>query len=136
MIIYKERFQFIIFILKFLISWFILGKIKTNGLITSSKYSITYLDLFFVSINFEITILSASTSQFLIPFLHHEILLLLPLFYQIPTLSGYQKILLSLLSSNLIRTFFKKLFIAKLVVIFIKIWHYLYSKTMHFFAFF
>ena len=35
----------------------ILGIIKTNGLIALSKYSIKYLELVFVSINFEITIL-------------------------------------------------------------------------------
>ena len=46
----------------------ILGIIKTNGLIALSKYSIKYLELVFVSINFEITILSTLTSQFFIGF--------------------------------------------------------------------
>ena len=42
-----------------------LDNIKTNGLITLSKYLIKYLELNFVSINFEITILSTLTSQIL-----------------------------------------------------------------------
>ena len=49
--------------LEFLAYPLILGKIKTNGLITLSNYLIKYLELLFVSINFEITVLSASTSQ-------------------------------------------------------------------------
>ena len=53
-------------------------------------YPVKYLQLFFVSINFEITILSTSTSQTVIWFLHHKILLLLLLSYQISTLY-YQK---------------------------------------------
>ena len=32
---------------------FILGNIKTNGLITASKHPIKYLEIFFVSTNFE-----------------------------------------------------------------------------------
>ena len=43
----------------------ILGNIKTNGIITSSKYPIRYFELFFVSIDFEIIVLSTSTSQVL-----------------------------------------------------------------------
>ena len=39
-----------------------LGNIKTNALIASSKYLIKYLELIFVSINFEIIIASTSTS--------------------------------------------------------------------------
>ena len=35
----------------------ILGNIKTNGLITLFKYQMKYLELFFVSANFEMTIL-------------------------------------------------------------------------------
>ena len=41
---------------KFLTCPPIVGNIKTNCLVTSSKYPIKYLELFFVSINFEITI--------------------------------------------------------------------------------
>ena len=41
----------------------ILGNIETNGLITLSKYPTNYLELVFVSTNFEITILSTLTSQ-------------------------------------------------------------------------
>ena len=52
-------------LLKYLL---ILGNIKTNGVITSSKYRIKYLELFNVSINFYITILSTSTSQIFIGF--------------------------------------------------------------------
>ena len=44
----------------------ILGIIKTIGLIALSKYSIKYLELVFVLTNFEITILSALTSQIFI----------------------------------------------------------------------
>ena len=40
----------------------ILGKIKTNGLVTSFKYPIKSLELFFFSNNFEITILSSLKS--------------------------------------------------------------------------
>ena len=45
----------------------IFGNKKTTGLVSSSKYPIKYLELFFVS-NFEITILSTLTSQVLIGF--------------------------------------------------------------------
>ena len=46
----------------------ILGNIKTNGLITLSKYQMKYLELFFVSANFEMTVLLKSTSQIFIYF--------------------------------------------------------------------
>ena len=50
----------------------------TNVLIMSSKYSIKFLKLLFVLINLEIIISPTLTSQdFLLTFLHHEILLLL-----------------------------------------------------------
>ena len=50
----------------------------TNVLIMSSKYSIKSLKLLFVLINLEIIISPTLTSQdFLLTFLHHEILLLL-----------------------------------------------------------
>ena len=50
----------------------------TNVLIMSSKYSIESLKLLFALINLEIIILPTLTSQdFLLTFLHHEILLLL-----------------------------------------------------------
>ena len=64
-----QRHQFIIltlistFIFNLLIHLPIVGNIKTNGLITSSKYSIKYLELFFVSTNFEMNISSILTSQ-------------------------------------------------------------------------
>ena len=44
----------------------ILGNIKTNGLIISSKYPIKYLELFFFSTNFEMTISLTSISQIFI----------------------------------------------------------------------
>ena len=44
----------------------ILGNIKTNGVIISSKYPIKYLELFFVSTNFEMTISLTSISQIFI----------------------------------------------------------------------
>ena len=40
--------------------------IKTNGLINSFKYPIKYLELFLVSVKFEISILSTLTSQIFI----------------------------------------------------------------------
>ena len=50
----------------------------TNVLVMSSKYSIKSLKLLFVLINLEIIISPTLTSQdFLLTFLHHEILLLL-----------------------------------------------------------
>ena len=51
----------LVFSLKVLRYPLILGNIKTNGRITSSKYPIKYYKLFFASINFEINILSTST---------------------------------------------------------------------------
>ena len=53
-----------------------LDNIKTNGRITSSKYHIKYLELFLVSINFDMTIIFMF-------FLHRKILLFLLLSYQI-----------------------------------------------------
>ena len=44
----------------------ILGNIKTNGLITSSKYPIKYLESVFVLINFETNMLSTLTSRIFI----------------------------------------------------------------------
>ena len=64
--------QFIILILflslKVLTYPLISGNIKTNGLITSPKNAIKYFELFFILINFEITILSTSTSQIFVVF--------------------------------------------------------------------
>ena len=42
-----------------------LGNIKSKYLITPSKYTVKYLELFFVSIHSEINILLTSTSQIL-----------------------------------------------------------------------
>ena len=53
---------------------------------TLLKYPIKYLDLVFVSTNFEMTILSTLTFQICIGFLRHEIFLLLLLSFQISTL--------------------------------------------------
>ena len=64
----------------------ILGNIKTNRLMILLKYPIKYLDLVFVSTNFEMTILSTLTFQICIGFLRHEIFLLLLLSLQISTL--------------------------------------------------
>ena len=61
----------------------LLGNIKTSALITSFKYPIKYLELFSVSTNFEMTILSTSISQVFIGYLHLKIPLLLLLSYQI-----------------------------------------------------
>ena len=72
----------------------ILGNIKTNGLITSSKYPIKYLESVFVLINFETNMLSTLTSRififsvlFILLFIYLffctiKFLLLLLLFYQ------------------------------------------------------
>ena len=57
-----------IFNLTFLTYPLILGIIKTDGLIVLSKYPIKYLELVFVSINFEKTILSTLPSQIIIGF--------------------------------------------------------------------
>ena len=65
----------------------------------SSKYLIKYLELLFASINFEIIILSASTSQILVDFFHHKIVLLPHLSYDIPALLYSEKKLLSLFFS-------------------------------------
>ena len=54
--------------LNILIYPLILGNIKTSGLTTSSKYPIKHLELFFVTTNFEMIILSTLTSQFFIGF--------------------------------------------------------------------
>ena len=67
----------------------IFGIIKTNSLITLATYLIKYLTLVFVLINFEITMLSTSTSQVFIVFLQTFLLLLFSL--QISTLLNYQK---------------------------------------------
>ena len=40
-----------------------IGNIRISGIITSSKHTIKYLELFFVSVNYDITILSTSPSQ-------------------------------------------------------------------------
>ena len=51
----------------------IFDDIKTNGFITLSKYLMKYLQLSFVSTNFQMTILLTSTSQtFVVFFLHHK----------------------------------------------------------------
>ena len=66
-----------------------LGNIKTNGFITSSKYPIKHLDFFFLSTNFEMTILSILTSNF------YKLFCAVKLFfcYQISTLLYYQELL-------------------------------------------
>ena len=92
--------------LKVLTYLLILGNIKTNGHIISSKYSIKYLKLSFFSINFETTVLSTLMSQFFFSFLlHHKTLLLLLLSYQMSTILYYRK-KMSLFFSYLIQTFF------------------------------
>ena len=65
--IWKDTHLKLLF-LKVLTYPIILANIKTNALISSFKYPIKYLKLFYVSINFEITTLSASTSQIFIDF--------------------------------------------------------------------
>ena len=45
-----------------------LGNIKINGLTTSPKYQIKYLELFFVLANFEMTVLQTLTFQIFIGF--------------------------------------------------------------------
>ena len=64
----SSTYKDIFFSLKGLTYLLILGNIKANGLITSSKYAIKYLEVFFVSINFEITVLLTPTSQIFILF--------------------------------------------------------------------
>ena len=72
----------------------ILGNIKTNDLITLSKYSMKYLELVFLSTNFERTILSTLPSQIFFVFSHYKILILILLPHQILTLLYCQKILM------------------------------------------
>ena len=91
--------------LKVLTYLLILGNIKTNGHIISSKYSIKYLKLSFFSINFETTVLSTLTCQIFFFLLHHKTLLLLLLSYQMSTILYYRK-KMSLFFSYLIQTFF------------------------------
>ena len=54
--------------LNLLIHPLVLGIIKTNGPRTFAKYPIKYLELVFVSTNFEMTILSTLTSQIFVDF--------------------------------------------------------------------
>ena len=61
--------------LSVLISLLIWGNVDTNNFITLYKYPIKYLELLFVSTNFEVAILLKSPSQVFIVFLHHKILL-------------------------------------------------------------
>ena len=54
----------------------ILDHINTNGIATSSKYPIKCLELTIIfSNNFEITVLSTSTSYIFLGFLYHKVLL-------------------------------------------------------------
>ena len=89
-------YLFSVFIFAFILKSFNISihlcNIKTNGLITSYKCSIKYLELFFVSINFEIAILSTLIFLIFIVFFLHKILLLLLLFHQTSTILYYQKI--------------------------------------------
>ena len=78
-------------ILNVLIYQVILGNIKTNSCIPSSKYVIKYLELFFVSTNIEMAIFINIRIPNFIILLHHAILLLLLSFHQVSTLSYYQK---------------------------------------------
>ena len=82
-------FTFIsIFNFKYLNNPVILGNLKSNGLTSISKYPTKYLELVFVSTNFEITI--ASTSQIFVElFISYFRLLLLS--RQISTLFYYQQ---------------------------------------------
>ena len=70
----RKYINLLFFSLKVLTYPLILGNVKTNGLITSSKYPIKYLELAFVSVNFEATVLSALTSEsfLFLFFLHHK----------------------------------------------------------------
>ena len=47
----RKGISLLFFTLKVLTYLFVLGNIKTNGFIISSKYRDRYLELFFVSIN-------------------------------------------------------------------------------------
>ena len=96
----------------------ILDHINTNGIATSSKYPIKCLELTIIfSNNFEITVLSKSTSYIFLGFLYHKILLesqhhkffLVFLYHKILLLLSfaatslhYQKVLLSVFFSYLI----------------------------------
>ena len=96
----------------------ILDHINTNGIATSSKYQIKCLELTIIfSNNFEITVLSKSTSYIFLGFLYHKILLeskhhkffLVFLYHKILLLLSfaatslhYQKVLLSVFFSYLI----------------------------------
>ena len=64
----RKGINLLLLFLKILTNPLVLSNIKTNGLITSSKYPINYLEPFFVSISFEITILSKKTcGEYLLP---------------------------------------------------------------------
>ena len=68
--IWKDiKLLFLSLTLNFLTYPLILDNTKTDGLTTLSKYAIKYLKLVFVSMNFEITILSILTSEIVIGFL-------------------------------------------------------------------
>ena len=68
----------------------IFGIIKTNGLISLSKYPIKYLELVLVLTDFEITILRTLSFRMFIGFLQHNFFFLF-LSLQISTLLYYQK---------------------------------------------
>ena len=80
-----ERGQFTLFIFNLNVLTYppILGIIKTNSLISLSKYPIKYSGLVFVLTNFEITILARLTSQIFIVFFQHKTFLLPFLSFQI-----------------------------------------------------
>ena len=59
--IYTQGNCFTIFSLKVLTYTLILGNIKTNGLITTTKNPLVYYEIFFIPITFEVTILSTLT---------------------------------------------------------------------------
>ena len=61
--IYTQGNCFTIFSLKVLTYTLILGNIKTNGLITTTKNPLVYYEIFFIPIKFEVTILSTLTSN-------------------------------------------------------------------------
>ena len=103
----------------------ILDHINTNGIATSSKYPIKCLELTIIfSNNFEITVLSKSTSYIFLGFLYHKILLesqhhkffLVFLYHKnssfatfvLPAATSlhYQKVFLSVFFSSLIQRFF------------------------------
>ena len=85
--------------LKFLTYPIILGNIKTNGVITYN-YPIKYLKLLFVfTILMQLQVILRKLHnqhqhhKFILASLHHKIVLLLLLSYQISTLLHYRKIL-------------------------------------------